>query len=134
MAGSQTEVAERRDAKDQEGGRTFDQLEDKNQKVVITNDRSEMDRCNQGLEDKELEYKQRIHQLGDTNTLKGQESKNGHKTGRNVSKHCDSSQEEVHQLEEHTPEVNHELQNINRRCKHGGASCCGSRADGGDVC
>lgn len=54
-------------------GTNIQRLEAKrNQEVVITKDGSEMDRCNQGLEDKEVEYKQRIHQLGDTNTLKVQ--------------------------------------------------------------
>lgn len=57
----------------QEDSGAWDQLEDKNEDAIIEISISEMERCNQELQEDEAEYTKRIHQLGqEINTLKVQ--------------------------------------------------------------
>lgn len=91
-----------KNVKAQEDSGAWDQLEDKNEEAIIKISISEMERCNQELQEEEAEYTKRIHQLGEEiNTLKVQNQNFESRVQQlmedkqQLSKDYDSSKDEV---------------------------------------
>lgn len=101
------EQRKEKDVKAHEDSGSCDQMEDKNQEVIIKSSISEMERCSQELQEEEEEYTNIIHQPGEEiNTLKVK--KQNFESGvqqlmedkQQLSRNDDSSKEKVHQLDE----------------------------------